>query len=263
MRLSLLVSIMQWYPSSTRSVLAMIRNIRSYFAYHTTAKTTDIRRFFWLALPLLLLMLGQLFARSRHLLLPKKPILPVEPTTDFAQQAKRTMTTATNGDAELGIATVASGCFWGTEHIYREHYGKEKGLLDAKVGYIGGKDSSKDPSYQEVCSGRTGHAEALQLKYDPSVVTYAELIEFFFRSHDPTQLNAQGNDRGTQYRSAIFPHDANQTSIVKKVMQEVQEKHFDSKGKKLATTIEERPVSAFFVAESYHQSEYDELKALL
>jgi peptide-methionine (S)-S-oxide reductase len=122
----------------------------------------------WLLLPLLLLMLGQIFNRTRHLLLPKKPLVPVEPTTDFAQQAKRAMSSATNGDsAELGVATVASGCFWGTEHIYREHYGKGKGLLDAKVGFIGGKESSKDPSYQEVCSGRTGHAEATQIKYDP------------------------------------------------------------------------------------------------
>ena len=76
-------------------------------------------------------------------------------------------TTATNGKPELDIATVASGCFWGTEHIYREHYGKGKGLLDAKVGFIGGKDSSKDPSYEEVCTGRTGHAEATQIKFDP------------------------------------------------------------------------------------------------
>lgn len=115
------------------------------------------------------LMLGQLFARSRHLLFPKKPLTPVEPTTDFAQQAKRNMSSsaATNGSSELGVATVASGCFWGTEHIYREHYGNGKGLLDAKVGFIGGKDSSKDPSYQEVCTGRTGHAEATQIKYDP------------------------------------------------------------------------------------------------
>ncbi|UZJ52972.1 hypothetical protein CBS101457_002292 [Exobasidium rhododendri] len=161
----------------------------------------------------------------------------------------------TNGSegAELNLATVASGCFWGTEHIFREHYGNGKGLLDAKVGFIGGKDSSKNPSYQEVCTGRTGHAEATQIKFDPSKVTYAELIEFFFRSHDPTQLNAQGNDRGSQYRSALFPHNDNQLSIVKKVMAEVQEKHFTPKGQKLATTIEERPASAFFVAEDYHQ----------
>lgn len=133
-----------------------------------TTTTSSFRRVLWLLLPLLLLMLGQIFNRTRHLLLPKKPLVPVEPTTDFAQQAKRAMSSATNGDsAELGVATVASGCFWGTEHIYREHYGKGKGLLDAKVGFIGGKESSKDPSYQEVCSGRTGHAEATQIKYDP------------------------------------------------------------------------------------------------
>ena len=103
-------------------------------------------------------MLGQIFNRTRHLLLPKKPLVPVEPTTDFAQQAKRAMSSATNGDsAELGVGhCLPVDVFWGTEHIYREHYGKGKGLLDAKVGFIGGKESSKDPSYQEVCSGRTG-----------------------------------------------------------------------------------------------------------
>lgn len=109
------------------------------------------------------------------------------------------MSTA-NGNSGTDVATVASGCFWGTEHIFREHFGQGKGLLDAKVGFIGGKDSSKDPSYQEVCSGKTGHAEATQIKFDPvsgaccvllacsnptdtfttiqSKVTYAELIEF-------------------------------------------------------------------------------------
>ena len=109
---------------------------------------------------------------SRVFLPARKPNIvgpPTEPTTNAALEAKRAMssTTATNGNAELDLATVASGCFWGTEHIYREHYGKGKGLLDAKVGFIGGKDSSKNPTYQEVCTGKTGHAEATQIKFDP------------------------------------------------------------------------------------------------
>lgn len=150
-------------------------------------------------------------------------------------------------------ATVANGCFWGTEDIYRKAYSNGKGLLDCKVGFIGGKESSKNPSYEEVCTGRTGHAEAAQIKYDPSKVSYAELIEFFYRTHDPTQLNQQGNDRGTQYRTAIFAHDQNQLDIAKKVTEEVQKKHFDPKGKKIVTQLEVRPKEDFFPADDYHQ----------
>lgn len=146
-----------------------------------------------------------------------------------------------------------TGCFWGVEAIFKDHYGKGKGLLDAKVGYIGGKDSSKHPTYEEVCTGRTGHAEAAQVKFDPSIVSYAELTEFFYRTHDPTQKNAQGHDRGTQYRSAIFPHSKEQLEIAKKVTKEVQEKHFDPKGKKIVTEIEERKKEDFFEADEYHQ----------
>lgn len=115
-------------------------------------------------------MLSHLSNIGRQLFSVRKPNIvgpATEPTTNTALEAKRAMSTATNGNSELDVATVASGCFWGTEHIYREHYGKGKGLLDAKVGFIGGKDSSKDPSYQEVCTGRTGHAEATQIKFDP------------------------------------------------------------------------------------------------
>jgi peptide-methionine (S)-S-oxide reductase len=180
---------------------------------------------------------------------------PVEPTTNLAIEAKTNLyKMSANGSGEsTNIATFASGCFWGTEHIFRQHYGKGKGLIDAKVGYIGGKESSKNPSYEEVCSGRTGHAEATQINFAPDQVSYAELVEFFYRSHDPTQKDRQGNDRGTQYRSAIFPHNAEQVEVAKRVTKEVEEKHFAPKGKKIATTIEERPASAFFVAEDYHQ----------
>ncbi|PWN40952.1 peptide methionine sulfoxide reductase [Ceraceosorus guamensis] len=158
---------------------------------------------------------------------------------------------STNGNA-IEKGTFASGCFWGTEHIFREHY-KGKGLIDAKVGFIGGKESSKNPSYEEVCTGRTGHAEAAQVTFDPSKVSYAELVEFFYRTHDPTQLNAQGNDRGTQYRSAIFAHSPEQLEAIKKVTNEVQEKHFTPKGKKIVTQVEERPAGDFFEADEHHQ----------
>ena len=171
---------------------------------------------------------------------------PTTPTALAAQQALKTM-------SGQETATVASGCFWGTEDIYRKAYGNGKGLLDAKVGFIGGHESSKNPSYEEVCTGRTGHAEATQILYDPSKVSYAEIIEFFYRTHDPTQLNQQGNDRGTQYRSAIFAHSDEQLDIAKKVTEEVQKKHFDPKGKKIVTQLEIRKKEDFFPADDYHQ----------
>ncbi len=162
---------------------------------------------------------------------------------------------------------------------HAQHY-KGKGLLDAKVGFIGGKESSKNPSYEEVCTGRTGHAEACQIKFDPSKVSYAELTEFFYRvsgdalseyapvdismtpvplthhhpqTHDASQLNQQGNDRGTQYRSAIFAHSPEQLEIAKKVTEEVQKAHYDGWGKKIVTQLEQRPADNFFEADSYHQ----------
>ncbi|KAJ1029463.1 hypothetical protein NDA13_002712 [Ustilago tritici] len=172
------------------------------------------------------------------------------PTTPTAQAAQSALA---NMSAGQETATVASGCFWGTEDIYRKAYGNGNGLLDAKVGFIGGSESSKNPTYEEVCTGRTGHAEATQIQYDPSKVSYAELIEFFYRTHDPTQLNQQGNDRGTQYRSAIFAHDQNQLDTAKKVTEEVQKKHFDPKGKKVVTQLEIRKAEDFFPADDYHQ----------
>ncbi|KAN0066572.1 hypothetical protein ACQY0O_000666 [Thecaphora frezii] len=176
---------------------------------------------------------------------------PTTPTAQAAQQAIHNASPAMSSAVEY--ATVASGCFWGTEHIYRKHYGDGKGLIDAKVGFIGGLESSKNPTYEEVCTGRTGHAEATQIRFDPSKVSYAELIEFFYRTHDPTQLNRQGNDRGTQYRSAIFAHDDQQLAIAKQVTEEVQKKHFDPKGSKIVTQLEVRNKDDFFPADDYHQ----------
>lgn len=182
---------------------------------------------------------------------------PVEPTVPTAIQARNSTSdatiTTTATKMSNDIATFANGCFWGTEDIFRKYYGGGKGLLDAKVGYIGGKESSKNPSYEEVCTGRTGHAEATQIEFDPKKVSYAELVEFFYRSHDPTQKDRQGPDRGTQYRSAIFTHSAEQDEVAKKVTEEVQQKHFTPKQQKIVTQIEQRPASSFFVAEEYHQ----------
>ncbi|KAM0754786.1 methionine sulfoxide reductase A [Meredithblackwellia eburnea MCA 4105] len=143
-------------------------------------------------------------------------------------------------------AIFANGCFWGTEHMFRKHFGN-KGLLDAKVGYIGG--SAEDPSYKQVCTGQTGHAEALKVTFDPSKVSFAELVEFHYRMHDPTQVDGQGPDRGTQYRSGIFTTSPEQAEIAKKVTAEVKEAHF--KDQTIATVIQ--PAGKWWDAEDYHQ----------
>ncbi|OJJ35449.1 hypothetical protein ASPWEDRAFT_51487 [Aspergillus wentii DTO 134E9] len=143
-------------------------------------------------------------------------------------------------------ATVAAGCFWGVEHLYRKNFGNGKGLLDAKVGYSGGETS--DPSYRSVCSGTTGHAEALQVIYDPSIVSYRQLLEFFYRMHDPTTLNRQGPDLGTQYRSAIFTHGEEQARIAKEVTDKVSKEWYKQP---VATQVV--PAGQWWNAEDYHQ----------
>ncbi|KAF8579632.1 methionine sulfoxide reductase A [Ramaria rubella] len=148
------------------------------------------------------------------------------------------------------IATFANGCFWGTEHMFLKAH--NKGIIKTSVGYTGGRDDVKNPSYQDVCSGRTGHAEAVRIEFDPAIIKYEELVEFFYRSHDPTTKNRQGNDAGTQYRSAIFTHSDEQVTIAQSVTAAIQAKHFDSRGRKIATTIE--PAKEWYPAESYHQA---------
>ena len=146
-------------------------------------------------------------------------------------------------------ATVAAGCFWGVEHIYRKHYGGGKGLLDAKVGYTGGGTSA--PNYRTVCSGKTGHAEALLIAFDPDKVSYRELLEFFFRMHDPTTPNKQGGDEGTQYRSAIFANSEEQLAIAQEIKDKVQKEWYPEKNKKVVTEI--AMAGPWFPAEDYHQ----------
>jgi len=143
------------------------------------------------------------------------------------------------------VATVAAGCFWGVEHIYRRTF-NDKGLYDARVGYIGG--DQKDPSYRAVCSGRTGHAEGLQIVYDPEKVSYRTLLEFFYKMHDPTTVNRQGPDVGSQYRSAIFYHNAEQESIAKEVTEKANKEWWNSK---IATEV--LPAGQWWDAEDYHQ----------
>ncbi|ODV64354.1 peptide-methionine-S-sulfoxide reductase [Ascoidea rubescens DSM 1968] len=145
------------------------------------------------------------------------------------------------------IITLAAGCFWGTEMIYRKHFGDGKGLIDCKVGYANG--FAPNPSYKQVCGGQTNHAEALQISFDPKIVEFKTLIDFFFKMHDPTTVNRQGPDIGTQYRSAIFTH--NQQQLVDSVyVKESLQKSFYL-NHKIVTQIE--PITQFWDAEAYHQ----------
>jgi methionine-S-sulfoxide reductase len=143
----------------------------------------------------------------------------------------------------METATFAAGCFWGVEENFR----KTKGVTKTEVGYIGG--STVKPTYEQVCSGRTGHAEACNLEFDPSLISYRELVELFFGMHDPTTPNRQGPDVGEQYRSAIFYHGDSQKAIAQAVKDELTEKKAFSR--KIVTEIV--PAPEFFPAEDYHQ----------
>ena len=144
---------------------------------------------------------------------------------------------------QLETATLAGGCFWCLEAVYDEIEGVE----DVASGYAGG--SVADPSYEQVCSGDTGHAEVVQIKFDPREISYDEILDVFFTIHDPTTLNRQGNDIGTQYRSAIFYHSPEQEQIARKKIAEFEAaKTWDSP---IVTDIE--PITSFYPAEEYHQ----------
>lgn len=145
--------------------------------------------------------------------------------------------------SESQTATFAAGCFWGVEKFF----GELDGVLRTRVGYTGGH--RQDPTYEQVCTGSTGHAEAIEIVFDPQIVSYAELLTFFFMHHDPTTPDRQGNDMGPQYRSAIFYHTENQ-----RVLAEQAVKLLDNAGVFDDPVITEiAPAGAFYAAEEYHQ----------
>jgi peptide-methionine (S)-S-oxide reductase len=148
----------------------------------------------------------------------------------------------------LEIATFAAGCFWGVE----DEFMKVRGVKSTRVGYTGG--NLTNPTYEDVCTDRTGHAEAIQLKYDPKEISYKELLELFWSLHNPTTINRQGPDIGTQYRSSIFFHTPEQEKIAKRVKQELDGSKFQNK---IVTEIV--AASIFYPAEEYHQKYYQKI----
>ncbi|MFW5773608.1 MAG: peptide-methionine (S)-S-oxide reductase MsrA [Tangfeifania sp.] len=153
-------------------------------------------------------------------------------------------------EKELKKATLGGGCFWCTEAVYKEL----KGVVDVVPGYSGG--SIKNPAYREVCSGRTGHAEIVQVTYDPEVISYKEILDVFFMTHDPTTLNRQGNDVGTQYRSVIFYHNEEQKETAEEVIRMLNKKNVYNN----PVVTEVTPFETFYKAEDYHKDYFERNK---
>lgn len=149
--------------------------------------------------------------------------------------------------SSMEIATFGTGCFWCTEAVFQQL----KGVSKVESGYSGGKISN--PTYKEICSGLTGHAECIKITYDPKVITFTDLLEVFWQAHDPTTLNRQGNDVGTQYRSVIFYHNEEQKKLSEKYKKELNASGaFDD-----PVVTEISPAAIFYKAEDYHQNYYN------
>jgi peptide-methionine (S)-S-oxide reductase len=151
-----------------------------------------------------------------------------------------------NKKANFQVATFGSGCFWCTEAIFD----LIDGVIEVVSGYAGGE--TVNPTYESVCSGKTGHAEVVQIKFDPKVISYSQLLHVFWTTHDPTTLNRQGADIGTQYRSVIFYHDEEQRTIA----EEMKRFYDDSRTWKAPIVTEINPFTSFYAAEEYHQDYY-------
>ena len=152
-----------------------------------------------------------------------------------------------NNNKATQIATLANGCFWCTEAIFK----RLKGIKSVLPGYSGGV--LENPSYDEVCTGKTGHAESTQIEFDPAVIPYEKILDVFWHTHDTTTLNRQGNDVGTQYRSAIFYHDQKQREIADKSKRELEK----AAVYKNPIVTEITPFKNFYVAEDYHKDYYE------
>ncbi len=154
----------------------------------------------------------------------------------------------TSNPLHIETATFGAGCFWCTEAIFQSL----KGVSGVTSGYMGGH--TNNPTYEQVCSGNTGHAEVIQVDFDPKVITYEELLLIFFKTHNPTTLNRQGNDIGTQYRSVVFFHSQEQKEKANKMIDELtRELVYDS-----PIVTEVSPVSDFYKAEDYHQNYFNQ-----
>jgi peptide-methionine (S)-S-oxide reductase len=146
----------------------------------------------------------------------------------------------------LEVATFAAGCFWCTEAVFDQL----KGVVKVDSGYSGG--NVPDPSYEQVCTGDTGHAESIEITFDPSIISFKDLLHIFFTTHDPTTYNRQGADVGTQYRSAVFYHNSEQEKVARQVIQEFN----DQRVWKKPIVTEVVPYAEFYKAEDYHQEYY-------
>ncbi|MFB5599925.1 MAG: peptide-methionine (S)-S-oxide reductase MsrA [Nitrososphaeraceae archaeon] len=150
-------------------------------------------------------------------------------------------------NSEIELATLANGCFWCTEAIFKQI----KGVKSILPGYTGGVIDN--PSYEEVCTGKSGHAEAIQIEFDPKVTSFEKILDIFWNTHDPTTLNRQGNDVGTQYRSAIFYHNELQKEIAENSKRDIEDKNIY----KDPIVTEIVPFKKFYVAEDYHKDYYN------
>lgn len=184
-----------------------------------------------LLLPVILISLESCAQKQGNVIQPQK------------QTAVKTMSSTNN----LDTITLGAGCFWCVEAVFQ----RLNGVVSVTSGYTGGK--IKNPTYKEVCSGLTGHAEVAQIVYDTTVVTLPEVLQVFFKTHDPTTLNRQGGDEGTQYRSAIFYHNDEQ----KKIAEEVKQGLDKSGAFNSPIVTEVSPIAEFYKAEDYHQNYYN------
>ncbi|HVK47185.1 MAG TPA: peptide-methionine (S)-S-oxide reductase MsrA [Pseudobacter sp.] len=157
------------------------------------------------------------------------------------------LTSSSSGSRKIDTATLGTGCFWCTEAVFQQL----KGVLKVTSGYSGGAEVN--PTYKDVSTGTTGHAEVIQIVFDPAEISFDDLLEVFWQTHDPTTLNRQGNDVGPQYRSAIFYHDAEQKAKAEKYKKELNES--GAWDKPVVTEIS--PYTAFYKAEDYHQDYYN------